>query len=81
MTEMPPCTCPVDDQVFQDIELIDTTGAVVAGPLVSTECNAQWMADAAPFFDMWGPNYPLTWRHTPPTPPDDGESQSEQDPT
>jgi hypothetical protein len=63
-----PYTCSPDDQVFEDIEIWDAQNNLMS-IIVSTECTAEWLCGAAPEFGMWGPHYPLTWRHTPPPEP------------
>lgn len=60
-----PYTCSPSDPVFEDIEIRDAQDNLVT-IIVATECTATWMCAAAPEFGMWGPHYPLTWRHTPP---------------
>jgi len=62
---LPIYTCKTDDPVFDDIEIWDAQNNLLT-IIVATECNATWICAAAPEFEMWGPHYPLTWRHTPP---------------
>lgn len=60
-----PYTCSPDDQVFEDIEIWDAQNQMHS-IIVATECTATWLCANAAEFGMWGPHYPLTWRHTPP---------------
>lgn len=59
-------TCSLEDPVFEDVQIVDSLGEVLI-TIVATECNAAWFVAAFQEFDMFGPNYPLTWRHAPPT--------------
>lgn len=67
---LPIYTCTPGDPVFEDIEIRDALDNLLT-IIVATECNATWMCAAAPDFGMWGPHYPVTWRHAPPPPPEE----------
>lgn len=71
---IPDYTCSMSDPVFEDIQILDSNGAQVT-IIVATECTADWFVAAAAEFSMWGPNYPLSWRHAPPPPEPEDEGE------